>query len=354
MEKNFSIDRAYLKEILNNLRKYSSDEDALLDSYRLEKVIERCNNNFSSNENVDLMELLSDDLNSYKFYRTFYSLIEKFVISGYSLEELDFCTKYTKATLSNDKTFSIVKSFFEEQGKFFHSGFSEFEEEASDHLEFINPCANTDGEMVYLKSTGDAFLFIPDNKDFTKIMILTHEIEHAIDSFKNELFYENTLIREVSAIFMEMIAGDYVAHKYGFIQDSYQRKLSLHYIIKEQASIVIDKMDMLEIIFNNQNLNQDDLFKLLEEEGYSKECIEFLAENTIMQDFYYLIPQLIAIELYFIYIEKDKQLALNILEDIILNASDYSIFDILKKYEIKLCKNVEKYEKMLLSKVKKQ
>lgn len=353
MEKSFNIDKSFLNEILNSLREYCFDEDALLDSFRLEKMIERYDNNFSDGDEENIKELISYDLEKYQFYKPLYPLIEKFVVSGYSLEELDIKVNYTGVELSNSETFSLVKSFFKEQGEFFYSGFSEFEEEADDHLEFVDSKVNTDGEMVFLKSTGDAFLFIPDNKNFTKALILVHEVEHAIDSFKNMNFYENPLIRETSAIFMEMIAGDYIALKCGLFQDSYQRKLNLHYIIKEQASIVIDKIDMLDIIANNPNLSQDELFSVLEDEGYSRECIEFLMENNIIQDFFYLIPQLIAVELYFIYYD-NKQLALNILEDIIMSGTDDNIFDILSKHGIVLCKNVEKYEDNLLSKIKKQ
>lgn len=353
MERNFNIDKSYLNEILNNLREYSFDKDALLDSFRLELIINRYNSKFSNDDGDNLRSLISDDLESYQFYKPLYPIIESFVINGYSLEDLDYKANYTGIALSNCEAFSLVKDFFGEQGEFFYSGFSEFDEEADDHLEFINSDANTDGEMLFLKSTGDAFLFIPDNKNLTKALILVHEIEHAIDSFKNMNFYENTLIRETSAIFMEMIAGDYFAKRYGLFPDNDKRKLSLHFIIKEQANIVIDKIDMLDIIANNSELNDEELFSILESEGYSRRCVEFLMENSIMQDFYYLIPQLIAIELYFIY-SQDRRLALRILEDIIMNGTDKNILELISNYGIVLNKNVQRYEDKLLNKVKKQ
>ena len=48
---------------------------------------------------------------------------------------------------------------------------------------------NCDGEIHYLKTTGDAFLLAPDHKDIRKVTILTHEFEHVIDCFNNPDFY---------------------------------------------------------------------------------------------------------------------------------------------------------------------
>ncbi len=351
MKKNFNVDKSYLHSILEMLKEYQNDDDVLVDRYRLERIINRFENNFYEDIDENLMQSISDDLEKYEFFKPFYPFAENFIYNGLDIEEFSFDANYTKIEISDCEAFYTTRDFFKEQSEFFSSGFKEFEEDAEDHLEFINKDYNTDGEMVFLRTTGDAFVFCPNYSNFTKITILSHELEHVIDSLKNPVFYDNLLIRETVAIFMEMIAGDYCAKKYNLIDDHFQRKLMLHIVLKSHAAIFVDKMDMLEIINNNKNLNTDCLFKLLEEEGFYSECVNFLMEKTITEDFFYILSYLIAIEVYYIYYS-DKQRALSILEDIILNGTDDNILDLISHYGIILNKHTQNYEKLLLKKLK--
>ncbi len=353
MERNFNIDKKYLYSILNILKEYQSDEDVLADIFKLERIINRFENHFYEDKEESLKESIDGDLKRYEYFKPFYPLAEKFINIGINVDDISFEATYSALDISDNEAFSTVSEFFNEQSEFFSSGFNEFNEEAEEHLEFIDKDNNTDGEMTFLKSTGDAFVFCPNYSNITKITILTHETEHVIDSFKNPNFYENLLIRETVAIFMEMIVGDFCAKKYNLIDDHFQRKLMLHIVLKNHANIFIDKMDMLEIIDKNIGLTESELIKLLEDEGFSFECINFLMENTIIEDFFYILSYLIAIEIYFMYYN-DKSKALSILEDIILNGTDENILSLISKYGIVLNKNVKNYEDKILSKIKKQ
>lgn len=353
MERKFNIDKNYLYSILNLLKEYQADEDVLADRFKLERIIGRFENHFFEDKEESLKEAINEDLKRYKFFKPFYPLAEEFINTGINVDEISFEAQYTSLDISDNEAFSTVSDFFNEQGEFFSSGFNEFNEEAEDHLEFIDKDNNTDGEMTFLKSTGDAFVFCPNYSNITKITILTHETEHVIDSFKNPEFYENLLIRETIAIFMEMIAGDFCAKKYNLIDDHFQRKLMLHVVLKNHANIFTDKMEMLEIINKNINLTGSELIGILEDEGFSSECVNFLMENTIIEDFFYILSYLIAIEIYFIYYS-DKDRALSILEDIVLNGTDENILNLISKYGIVLNKNVKAYEDKILNKIKKQ
>jgi len=352
MARNFNIDKNDLYAILDMLKDYQDDEDVLIDHYRIERIINRFENNFYEETEGDLIELIEDDLEKYDFFKPFYPLAEKFMQTGVDVDTFHFEPNYTPLDIPDEEAFSIVDDFFKEQGDFFRSTFNEFDEEADDHLEFVEPNCNTECEMVFLKMTGDAFVFCPNYSNFTKITILSHEVEHVIDSFKNSDFFDNLLIRETIAIFIEMLMGDYCAKKYHLLDDHFQRKFMLHIILKRHATIFIDKMDMLNIINSHRNLNENDLFCLLDEEGFSNDCVAFLMENTISEDFYYILAYLIAIELYFIY-QSDRQKALTISEDIIMHGTDDNIFELLNKYDIMINQNVKKYENQLLKKIKK-
>ncbi len=354
MERNFNIDKYDLYSLLDLLKMYQADSDVLEDRFKLERIIGRFENHFceekDDSENLD--SLIAADLNRYKFFKPLYPLVNEFLSTEFG-EEVHFEPNYTVWDISDNEAYSTVGDFFREQGEFFSDGFSEFDEEADNHLKFIDKTNDTDGEMIFLKSTGDAYIFCPNYSDITKLTILSHELEHVIDCFKNPLFYENFLIRETVAIFMEMVFGDFCARKYKLVDDHLQRKYALHCILKSHARIFVDKYEMLELIEQNKNLSKDELLALLNNYGFDISCIEFLMENTITEDSFYILAYLISLEVYFIYY-KNKDKALMILKDIILNGTDNNILDIISKYGIILNSNLSNYEEKVLGKVKKQ
>lgn len=353
MERNFNIQFSYLKDLYNELMEFRNDADVLKDCYRLEMLIERYRTNFSDAHEESLSELIEDDISVYQFYKPFYPFVKEFVNTGFSSEDLDCHPTYRNLDISNTVAFNETGNFFSNQGGIFYDGFLEFDEECDGHLQFVDKDANTDGEVFFLKSTGDAFVFCPNYTNITKLTILVHEIEHVIDAFKNPLFFDNTTIRETAALFMEMLACDYFAKKFNLGGDNYKRRLFLHSAIKNEAELLVDKIELLELWKKYKNIGNDKLFIVLEDNGFSLDYIRFLMQSSITQNFYYPIAQLIAIELYYIY-RQNGRYALSILEDIILNGNNDNIFELLKKYGIKLISHVEQYEKNLLKKVKKQ
>lgn len=349
MEKVYDIKINDLKELLSILRKFNHEPMVQVDIIRLSNYIKRFERNFSD-ECISSYERLLDDADEVNFYKPFYPISYKFASVGRKQDELSFQTKYTPISFSDDEVMSNADEFFREQNDFFYSGFQDFASEAEDHLKFINTNSDTEGETLTLKSTGEAFAFVPNYSNITKFTILIHECEHIIDFFKNPNFLDNNIIKETAAIFMELIASDFIAKKYSLYDENFKRRNFLHTITKSQATLLKDKVMLLDLVNKYRHLSESELFDILQKKDFTKEDVEFYLEATISQDSNYQIPYLIAVELYVIY-HKNKRLALNILEDIILNGNNYNIFEILFKYGIVLNTNILLYEDCLYKKI---
>ncbi len=349
MKKAYDIRIKDLEDLLIILKQHANEPIVQVDIYNLTNYIRRLKRNFN-NPITTLYDKLLDDADEVPFFKPFYPFSEKFAYIGRSQIELEFNTEYRHFPMSDEQVMEDAQSFFKHQGDFFYSSFMEFNSEAADHLRFISDKADTAGETLMLKSIGEAYVFVPNYSNITKFTILIHEIQHVIDFFNNPLFMENHVISETAAIFMELLASDYIAKKYKLYNDNFQRRNFLHTLIKSQATLLKDKIEMLELVNKNRHLSEDKLFAKLDESDYSEEDIAFYLEASIIQDNSYQLPYLIAIELYKIY-HQNKKLALKILEDIIVNGNNYNIFSILDKYGIILNTSVLEYEDKLYKKV---
>ena len=119
-----------------------------------------------------------------------------------------------------------------------------------------------------------------------------------------------------------------------------------------QAHAIIRKTQLLEIYGEHQDESKKRLFATLRNNGFSKKAVEEYEKYCIIEDYYYIIAHLTAIELYFIYI-KDKEKALTILEDIIMNGTDHNILSILANHQIILTNHLDEYEDNLIKGLKK-
>lgn len=349
MKKVYDIKISDLKDLLLALKHFSGEPTVQNDIYCLSNYISRYKRNFSD-EKLSLYERLLNDADDVHFYKPFYPLSECLASIGRKQTELSFNASYSTIKFNDEQVMEDANVFFKEQGDFFYSAFSEFQDEATDHLKFVNTKTETSGEVLTLKSTGDAFVFVPNHSNITKFTILIHETEHVIDFFNNPEFLGAHAISETASLFMELIACDYIAKRYQLFDDSFQRRNFLHTIIKSQATLLKDKLELLDLVNKKRNLDEQSLFKYLERFEFTEEDIKFYLEATITQDNAYQIPYMIAVELYVLY-HHDKVAALTILQDIIMNANQYNIFDILCKYGINLNQNMLYYEDCLYKKI---
>ena len=337
------------EKILKLLKEYDHDLIVDIDILRLDSYIKRLKNSFSEPEEISLVEKLESDYEYYPFYKPLYIYSKTFSNLGANSDTFKNDKKLSNIIVPDIEIMEYADIFFKEQGDFFYSAFSEFKCEAKDHLKFIKPNRMSDGETLMLKSTGEAFVFSPNYSNISKFTILIHELEHVIDFFNNPDFFDCYSIRETAAIFMELIACDFISKKYNLENDSFTRKMWIHYIVKFQAELLSDKMKMLGSLISSDPIFDDNIFEFLDKKGFEKSYVDYLLESTISEDFSYQLPYLIAVELYFIY-KRNKSSALNILIDIIMNADNNNIHYFLNKYNIKPNSNIERYENILLKK----
>lgn len=349
MEKVYDIKIKDLENILSLLKENMVDVVVVKDAIRLEEYIKRIKNSHQNIDSFSLLEKIQDDIEYHDFYKPFYPIVERFVLTGRSVDELNSGVKYKSILFGEKQIMQDVIDFYKLQGKLFYSLLLEFYNEAEDHLKFISDNLNTEGETLFLKSIGEAFVFSPNYSNITKFTILIHEIQHVIDFYINPNFSEEYIIRETIAMFMEMIAADYISRKYRLFDEGLKRQIYLHTIIKYQSHNILNKIYALDIASDNRLLNQEELVYLLNKEGFDQEELEFYFEQSITNDMAYQIAYLIAIELYMIYY-RDQDLAFKICEDIIINGNSNNIFILLDKYGIKLNSNVVKYENKIFKK----
>lgn len=352
MKRRYDISLKYLNNLLKLLAEYADDPDVTRDIIRIKTLINNLQNNFERTKDDNLFLKMQSDLEIYPVVKPYYVYANIFAETGLSLESLNITPSYKKIKITDEEAYAEAYSFLSSQGDFFKAAVDDFEENKYSHLKFVKCSADTDGGAVYLKTTGDAFVFSPNYNDFTKSTILVHEKEHIIDCFNNPSIYDNFIVREIAPIFMEMVAADYIALKYGLKDDNYQRRLFLHSIVKEQALVARDKMDMLALVQKYSSLGYTKLVELLHDEGYTDNNLKYYCGKSLEEDFYYIIAQMIAIELYFIYL-RDMEYALTILKEIIMKGNDYNILDILAVYNIKLGENITNYERGLVQQLKK-
>lgn len=349
MKKVYDIKIKDLEEILKQLKENMYDSTTMMDAIRLEDYIKRIKNEFRPTDDISVFEQLQDDLEFHSFYKPLYPFIERFIFTGRTVDELNSSMKYQSVIFTDEQVVADVMEFYGHQGTLFHSQLLDYYDELEYHLKFINTVADTDGESLFLKSIGEAFVFVPNYSNVTKFTILIHELQHVIDFFINPSFSEEFVIRETIAMFMEMLACDYIAKKYNLYSEGFKRQQYLHAILKYNAHNVMYKTDILDIAEEHKGLNETELNSLLNKEGFDCDDLNFYFEQGIVSEVSYQISYLIAIELYMIYY-KDKELALKICEDIIKYGTSDNILELLDKYGIKLNSNVVNYENKIYKK----
>lgn len=343
-KESYDINYNFLKSLYSSISQ-SSNSDNRDDLIRLLSFIQRIkkyNQKTIPRKTCEsaIFKTFQDDVDGLEFYRPFYPLVRLFARHGY-VYSTDI--GYMRKNITNQEAMDAAEDFFKQQGWFYFEAFLEFKEEAPTHLKFIKPNALTEGEATYFASTEEAFVLVPNRNDITKQVILIHELEHVIETYNNENFFNNKVIRECGALFMEMVASDYFADKYKLKDDNIGRRFNLHNRIK---IISADLLNRFMILYNIKESNK--LFDIFEIFQY--DYLEEIARTSLEYDFSYPISYLIAIELYTIY-QDDKEKALYFLQTIITWGNDENIMMVLKELGIDLNRNALSYEKKLYKKL---
>ena len=352
MSKHYDITIDYLDDLVNMLLPYRDDMTVKKDLYNLDVLRHRLANNFKSPDidSINSLEQLNDDIGYYDFYKIFYPFVKKFSETGLYMPNAAVVS-YNKTIFSNDRTIKMVQRFFEEQGLFFADPVLDFFKTGANHIKFIQPSINTEGEMYYLSSLDEHFIITPNHPNFTKLTNASHETEHVIDTVRNESFYQNVVIREAPPMFMEMISSDFYAKQLRLTDANYMRRFYIHSLVKANSYNIFYKNQLLYLIHQHSNLSEKELLLLLfKKYKFDSRRIDYLAEYSITEDYYYQISYLIAVELYMIY-QTNKERALAILQEIILTGTDDNILSLLEKHGIILNNSIVQYENDLCLKL---
>ena len=318
MERDYNIKLTDLKRKLKYLKKIDDGSDLFRsDIFNLETFIRRYDSNFQTPlgyVNDDFWDDVLEDVAGLNLSSKIISILQGLNLDFNPFAE--YSANYTSLYLSDNDAVDLAYEFYR-----------------TDHLQFIQPNKYTDGEVINLRSTRDRYIFSPSNPDITKVTILIHEIQHAIDGLENNDFSYHFLISEVASLFMELLACDFAAKKLNVPSDGDKRKASIQSIIVNDSIYLVDKFEMFQSLNGLQVSNLDQLYAELNKKGYPNDEVDEYLKYSVSSMISYQLPLLIAIELYKLY-KADKIDALETLLGIIRYGTNDNIFDILQGIEL--------------------
>ncbi len=350
MAKNYKIRMEYLKQLRDMFENYVDDFMVARDYLRIDMLIERLEHDFQQEANNDgIVEQLEEDYPYWGDFRKCHPKIKRFYNGGLYFREA-VTPNFKEVKLSDEDTVMLTREFFSKQGEFFVKHFDDFlEDDSEEHIDFFEPTKYSSGEMVYMHTTGDKFIFAANYANIVKPTAFAHEAQHVIDNEANPEFFENNVIRESTAMFMELIATDYFNELLGLGNQNLLRQFEILSIVKMDTRDALIRDKMLRIYKKTNHLTPAHIYKRLTKR-LSKDYVDCMADYSMYQLYNYQISYLIAIELYTLY-QVDRDKALNILIDIILNGTPHNIFTLLAKYGISLNKHSHQYEDELCLKL---
>lgn len=350
MEKKYKIRMEYLKQLRDMFENFVDDPIIARDYLRIDLLIERLEHNFQQEAQSDtIVEQLKVDYEHWPEFRRYFPRVKRFYNSGLYFNDAPK-PKYKEINLCDEDTVRLTREFFSKQGDFFIKNYDEFlNDDSQEHIDFFEPSPYSAGETVYLHTTGDAFIFAANDKNIVKLTSFVHESEHVIDCMANENYFENTTIREINAMFMELIACDYFNQVFSLDKQNLLRQFEILGIVKMDSRDVIVRNRMLKL-FNKSRMYDEELIYRRLKRKYNEKYMECMTDYTIYQLYNYQIPYLTAIELYSLY-QVDRDKAINTVIDIILNGNPNNIFTLLSKHGISLNKHTTEYEDNLCLKL---
>lgn len=334
-----------LTKLLDALASY--DDEVYQEDFRqLKLLIEGLETNFKNYDikEMELAEILKANYEYSKVLFKFYPYFRKFYKIGKNFYPYEI-NNYVYSKISNQDCLDLARIFFEEQGNFFTKQLERFYKEAKDHLSFIRPNDYTDGQITYLNTSNEAFVIIPDHKNFKKVITAVHELEHVIDAYNNPKFHSAYMVREATALTLELIASDRINSLLGTKKENLKRRYELDSVISTDASLAYYNFQLLHHL-KKFNGNENELFNYFNSKGFIKADVLTLNSSTLFSQCYYQIAYMIAVEIYTLY-GKDKELALYIIKQIVMKANSDNIIDLLDSCGIHLNENMHGYKENL-------
>jgi hypothetical protein len=356
MERDYSIKLGDLKKKLRYLKSIYDGSSLLKnDILGLTILIERIKSNFNvpfiKETNDEYFEEIVEDFNGINRSIDLISVLEKLDLQSIGNPFLNISPSYTTLLLSDGEAVDLAYDFYQTQANIFFSNFLDVYDSLPNHLQFIKPNSNTNGEMSRLKSTRESYIFVPNNPNITKATILIHELQHAIDGIENDKFVDNIMVKEATAMFMEMIAADYISGRFKIPRDGTMRRAEQHSIVLTDSLYLLDKYEMFKSLDGEHITGLEEFYEKLYKKDYDDDEIETCLRYSTDSLVSYQLPHLLAIELYYMY-KEDKEDTLEYLLGIVNYCTDDNIMSVLEGCEIKLGEHYYKYQKALEKQLK--
>lgn len=299
-----------------------------------------------------LLELYNFEKDNLKEREFLWPLYQEF--SQINPKAIPNTPKLKTSSLSPKDLLDLTHDFYKSLNSFFFGHFMQNFYRRNDHIKFTPQNINYkyDGVCIFIPHTNEAFIEIIRNYTLEDVVKVIHEYGHATGYSINFLnrFYPNLYYTEIISLFFELISADFLGNIFGQDKSTIIKAIN-HNTMSELAKITSFKIDLItaeSLLPNGYNRNKDikqTAQILLDLDSLKTEYL-FADENLEISD--YTIGYIIAIELYFIYLE-DKDRALHILKKIILyNAkSELDYFKHLKRLGIIPNLHIQEYESML-------
>lgn len=339
MEKRCNINIEFLLNLKKLILQYNIPSK-YVDFKTIDRLISILSGSKEITDFCSLEESVEDNIEELELYRKYYSFIRQIIKKTKDTFVDDI--RYRELGLSDSDVISLNHDFFKSLNGNYSDDFNDLRDDIYDHIEFIKPNSYCEGETFFISSSGDYFCVVPNYRNICKPTILTHEVTHVMDWFNNTSFHENFLISEVHSLVMEMISADYYGKKLGYSEEGEKRRLELHNLIKSDSYNIYDYMQITHLYMK---LGRDEWLRAINDK-YTSEYLNFLRKYTMSDFFKYQIAYLIAIELY-TYYKSDKEKALWIIRQIILNGNDDNIIELLETNSIYIGENLSDYERKL-------
>ena len=226
------------------------------------------------------------------------------------------------------------------------------------HIRFVSQEQenNFAGISIYLPYRDEAFVEIVREHTINDIITTIHEYAH-LTSYSINIFNKlspNFYYTEIISLFFELIGADFLGTQFG-IDKSTILKAENHNTMSEFADITSYKIDLItfeSLFLQGYTKNKD--IKLIGRDflNLSSEKVNYLFKNENIEISDYVIGYIIALELYYIYLE-DKEKAMFILKKMLLYSakSKLDYYNNIKKLGIIPNQHIEKYVTTLKSDV---
>ncbi|MBE6156482.1 MAG: hypothetical protein E7161_01930 [Firmicutes bacterium] len=289
--------------------------------------------------NEKLLNLYTSEKDVLNSVIPFWSLYQDF--SRVNNTRIQNVSQLKQCSLTPKDILTFTHDFYKSLGSFFFNHFMKIFLRRNDHTMFLPPDAKVSyaGMTLYIPHNNEAFIQIYREYTINDIITSIHEYAHGTSYSINflNLFAPHYFYTEIITAFFEMIGADFLSSTFGQ-ENSTIIKATNHNTMVEIGKVTSHKIDLItaESLLPNGYQRNKDLKKvaneLLELDSAKTEYL-FSQENLDVDN--YIMGYIIAMELYFIYLE-DRDKALYILKKMLLqNAkSELDYFINIKKLGI--------------------